>query len=72
MTALTAAVGASRPVVSQHLGKLRLADLVVTRRDGRWVAYAVVDEHVRRLVTEALHAAGRRVSDRSTAVEAAA
>jgi DNA-binding transcriptional ArsR family regulator len=63
VTALTAAVGASRPAVSQHLGKLRLAGLTVSRRDGRRVVYAVTDEHVRRLVTEALYAAEHRVSE---------
>ncbi|MBG0562266.1 ArsR/SmtB family transcription factor [Actinoplanes aureus] len=64
VTALTEAVGAARPAVSQHLGKLRLAGLVTTRREGRRVVYAVADPHVARLVTEALHAAEHRVSDR--------
>ncbi|MFC7529673.1 ArsR/SmtB family transcription factor [Actinoplanes sp. GCM10030250] len=64
VTALTEAVGAARPAISQHLGKLRLAGLVTTRRDGRRAVYSVADEHVARLVTEALHAAEHRVSDR--------
>jgi DNA-binding transcriptional ArsR family regulator len=64
VTALTQAVGAARPAVSQHLGKLRLAGLVVVRRDGRRSVYSVADQHVRRLVTEALYTAEHRVSDR--------
>jgi DNA-binding transcriptional ArsR family regulator len=63
VTALTRAVDAARPTVSQHLGKLRLAGLVVVRRDGRRSVYAITDEHVGRLVTEALRAAEHRVPD---------
>jgi DNA-binding transcriptional ArsR family regulator len=64
VTALTAAVGAARPAVSQHLGKLRLAGLVRVRRDGRRQMYGLADAHVGRLVTEALHTAEHRVSAR--------
>jgi DNA-binding transcriptional ArsR family regulator len=64
VTALTAAVGAARPAVSQHLGKLRLAGLVTVRREGRRAVYAVAGPHVRRLVVEALYAAEHQVSDR--------
>jgi DNA-binding transcriptional ArsR family regulator len=64
VTALTRLVGAARPAVSQHLGKLRLAGLVRARRDGRRSVYAVTDPHVRRLVVEALRMAEHRVSDR--------
>lgn len=64
VTALTAAVGAARPAVSQHLGKLRLAGLVTVRRVGRRGLYAVAGPHVRRLVTEALQMAEHQVSDR--------
>ena len=64
VTALTAAVGAARPAVSQHLGKLRLAGLVTVRREGRRAVYTVAGPHVRRLVVEALHAAEHHVSDR--------
>ncbi|MBB4751952.1 ArsR/SmtB family transcription factor [Actinoplanes lobatus] len=64
VTALTAAVGAARPAVSQHLGKLRLAGLVTVRRDGRRQVYALAGPHVGRLVTEALHTAGHRVPGR--------
>lgn len=64
VTTLTAAVGAARPAVSQHLAKLRLAGLVTMRRDGRRAVYTLADEHVRRLVTEALYTAEHRLSDR--------
>ena len=63
VTALTAAVGAARPAVSQHLGKLRLAGLVTVRREGRRALYAVAGPHVRRLVVEVLQMAEHQVSD---------
>lgn len=62
VTALVGAVGMARPAVSQHLGKLRLAGLVSMRREGRRALYRARGGHVRRLVTEVLHAASHRVS----------
>jgi DNA-binding transcriptional ArsR family regulator len=62
VTALVAAVGMARPAVSQHLGKLRLAGLVSVRREGRRALYRARGGHVRRLVTEVLHAASHRVT----------
>ncbi|MDJ0383179.1 metalloregulator ArsR/SmtB family transcription factor [Streptomyces sp. G-G2] len=53
---------ASRTAVSQHLAKLRLAGLVETRREGRYVHYRLRDGHLRRLVQEALSHADHRVS----------
>lgn len=47
-------VGVAAPAVSQHLAKLRLAHLVSTRREGNRIFYSAVNEHVLRLVTEAL------------------
>jgi DNA-binding transcriptional ArsR family regulator len=47
-------VGAATTAVSQHLAKLRLAHLVTTRREGNRIFYAAENEHVWRLVTEAL------------------
>jgi DNA-binding transcriptional ArsR family regulator len=58
---LAAQVGAARPAVSQHLAKLRLAGLVSTRRDGRRALYRARGGHVRRLLAEALEAAGHVV-----------
>jgi DNA-binding transcriptional ArsR family regulator len=59
---LAAAIGAARPAVSQHLGKLLLAGLVATRRDGRRALYRARGGHVRRLVTEVLQAADHHLS----------
>jgi DNA-binding transcriptional ArsR family regulator len=57
-------VGAPAPAVSQHLAKLRLARLVKTRRDGNRIFYLADDDHVRRLVGEALFHAGHVVEGR--------
>ncbi|MEU4774040.1 metalloregulator ArsR/SmtB family transcription factor [Micromonospora sp. NPDC023644] len=62
VTGLVAALGVARPAVSQHLGKLRLAGLVTVRRDGRRAWYSARGGHVRRLVTEVMHAASHRVA----------
>jgi DNA-binding transcriptional ArsR family regulator len=51
-------VGAPAPAVSQHLAKLRLARLVQTRRDGNHIFYLADDDHVGRLLAEALFHAG--------------
>jgi DNA-binding transcriptional ArsR family regulator len=64
VSTLTEAIGAARPAISQHLAKLRLSGLVQMRRAGRRAVYSLADEHVRRLVTEALYAAEHRLSDR--------
>lgn len=62
VTELAGKVGAARPAVSQHLAKLRLAGLVTVRRDGRRAVYAARGGHVRRLLDEALQAAGHAVT----------
>jgi len=62
VTSLAELVGAPRPAVSQHLGKLLLAGLVSNRRDGRRALYTARGGHVRRLVTEALHAADHQLT----------
>lgn len=46
--------GAAPTAVSQHLAKLRLAGLVKGRREGTFVYYSAADEHVRRLLGQAL------------------
>ena len=51
---LASTVGASTALVSQHLAKLRLADLVRARRDGKRQIYLVDDAHVITLVHQAL------------------
>ena len=51
---LAARLDAAPTGVSQHLAKLRLGRLVRMRREGNRIFYAVDDDHVRRLVEEAL------------------
>ncbi len=59
---LAVRVGKPAPSVSQHLAKLRMARLVRTRREGTQVFYRLENEHVGRLLTDAVfnaeHAAG--------------
>ena len=47
-------VGARPAAISQHLAKLRLANLVRTERDGNRILYELESEHIRRLASEAL------------------
>jgi len=62
VSSLTAEVGASRPAVSQHLGKLRLAGLVTVRRDGRRAVYSARGGHVRRMLAEVLSTADHQLT----------
>ncbi|QHF22832.1 metalloregulator ArsR/SmtB family transcription factor [Rathayibacter sp. VKM Ac-2804] len=61
VTELATLVDKSPTAVSQHLAKLRLARMVTTRHDGTRVFYRLVDEHARRLVTDAIHQAEHSV-----------
>lgn len=54
VTTLAEAVQATIAAVSQHLAKLRLADLVTARADGRRQIYRVDDPHVIALVNQAV------------------
>ena len=54
VTSLADAVDATVPTVSQHLAKLRLADLVTARAEGRHQIYRVDDEHILALVDQAV------------------
>jgi DNA-binding transcriptional ArsR family regulator len=56
-------VGSRPPAVSQHLSKLRLAQLVHVRRDGNRLFYALDNEHIQRLAQEALLHADHLVGD---------
>lgn len=47
-------VGKPAPSVSQHLAKLRMARLVRTRREGTQVFYRLENDHVARLVRDAV------------------
>jgi len=47
-------VGVKPAAVSQQLAKLRLAHLVLTRRDGNHVFYALENDHIEALAQQAL------------------
>jgi DNA-binding transcriptional ArsR family regulator len=51
---LVEALRVSQPLVSQHLRVLRAARLVVAERRGREVVYRLRDEHIARIVTDAI------------------
>jgi DNA-binding transcriptional ArsR family regulator len=44
--------GRPAPAVSQHLAKLRLAGLVLPRRDGTQIHYRLATTHIRHLVED--------------------
>ncbi len=48
-------VGKPAPSVSQHLAKLRMARLVRPRRAGTTIYYSLENEHILRLVVDAVH-----------------
>lgn len=51
---LVDALDAPQPLVSQHLRILRAARLVRSERQGREVAYALVDKHVSHIALDAV------------------
>jgi DNA-binding transcriptional ArsR family regulator len=51
---LAGEVGKLPASVSQHLAKLRMSRLVRTRREGTQIYYRLENEHIARLVTDAL------------------
>ena len=62
VTTLSLNTEASRTSVSQHLAKLRLAGLAVSRRESRHIVYSMPDGHLRRLVLEALNYADHQAT----------
>jgi DNA-binding transcriptional ArsR family regulator len=52
---LATRIGKPAPSVSQHLAKLRMARLVRTRRVGTQVFYRLENDHVGRLVADAVY-----------------
>ncbi|GGO84997.1 HTH-type transcriptional regulator KmtR [Nocardioides phosphati] len=52
---LAEAVGKQQASVSQHLAKLRLARLVLTRKEGTQVFYRLADDHLRHVIADAIH-----------------
>jgi DNA-binding transcriptional ArsR family regulator len=55
-------VGSSKTSTSQHLARLREADLVTVRREGRRAIYRARSSHVRKLLKQALYQADHQVS----------
>jgi DNA-binding transcriptional ArsR family regulator len=51
-------LGASQPLVSQHLRVLRGADVVRGVRRGKEIAYEIADAHVAHIVADALRHTG--------------
>ncbi|MFV0257112.1 MAG: ArsR/SmtB family transcription factor [Acidimicrobiales bacterium] len=52
---IAARVEKSPATVSQHLGKLRLAAVVRSRRDGNFIHYTLADNHIGEVVEDALY-----------------
>lgn len=63
VNSLAELVGKSPAAVSQHLAKLRLARIVLTRHEGTKVFYRLADEHARRLVADAIFQAEHSLSN---------
>ncbi len=61
VTALAQAEGDSLSTVSQRLRVLRAEHLLVRRREGRHITYALADDHVLDIVRSALAHAGEGV-----------
>ncbi|MFJ5697222.1 ArsR/SmtB family transcription factor [Arthrobacter sp. NPDC093139] len=59
---LVNATGSARTIVSQHLAKLRLSGLVDARKEGRKVIYSIRDDHLNRLIQEAINHANHPIS----------
>jgi DNA-binding transcriptional ArsR family regulator len=55
VTELAAAVGMEQSAVSHQLRLLRALGLVTGRRDGRRVVYSLYDDHVAKLLDQAVH-----------------
>ena len=58
---LVEAVGASQPLVSQHLRRLREAGVIAGTRRGKEIEYAIADHHILHIVLDAIsHATEER------------
>ena len=55
-------VGAKAPAVSQHLAKLRMARMVVVRREGTFAYYRASDEHISRILIDLLEHTGEELA----------
>jgi ArsR family transcriptional regulator, virulence genes transcriptional regulator len=50
VTEIEAVLGMQQAVVSQHLARLRMENLVTTRREGRLIRYMLVDSEIRAVI----------------------
>jgi DNA-binding transcriptional ArsR family regulator len=63
VSALTGTTGMSQPLVSQHLRLLRGINLVTATKAGRETIYSLTDDHVARVIQDAIaHSQERQVS----------
>ncbi|MGV8851318.1 MAG: ArsR/SmtB family transcription factor [Rhodoglobus sp.] len=62
VSSLATIVSKSPASVSQHLAKLRLARIVLTRQHGTKIFYRLANEHASQLVTEAIFQAEHLLS----------
>jgi ArsR family transcriptional regulator len=60
---LVGALGVSQPLISQHLRVLKSAGVVRGERTGREVLYELVDDHLARIVLDALEHAQEGLTD---------
>jgi DNA-binding transcriptional ArsR family regulator len=51
---LVAALGASQPLVSQHLRVLRSSRIVTAHRQAREIEYTLTDDHIAHIVLDAI------------------
>ena len=63
VSSLIEIVGSTKTATSQHLARLREAELVTVRREGRRAFYRLKGGHLRKLVTEVLHQADHLVQE---------
>ena len=49
--------------VSQHLAKLRLAGIVLARRQGTFIYYSIADRHIARVLADAVEHAAHDTDD---------
>ncbi|MFT4299814.1 MAG: metalloregulator ArsR/SmtB family transcription factor [Aeromicrobium sp.] len=53
-------LGATQPLISQHLGRLRHAGLVDGERQGRQILYRIADDHVAHIFLDAYQHSAER------------
>lgn len=51
---ISKAVGVSVSAVSHQLKSLKIANMVRSRRDGKWIYYSLCDEHIEALLSIAI------------------